>query len=59
MRKADLEKMAACLDEVRKLHATVVEGVKITNRALVLINKQMELMEDEFHAASGLAEPEN
>ena len=59
MKEADLKKMGDCLDEIRKLHADMIEGVKLSHLALGLINKQLQLMEDEFHIASQLSEPEN
>ena len=59
MREADLQKMGNCLDEVRRIHKDLVEGIKIIHRQLALVNKQLELMEDEFHIASRISEPEN
>ena len=59
MKEADLKKMGEILDEVRKGQANTIEGIKIVHRQLALITKQLRLMEDEFHIASQLAEPEN
>jgi hypothetical protein len=59
MKDADLKKMGEILDEIRKMHADAREGIKIVHRQLGLINKQLQLMEDEYHWASKLSEPEN
>lgn len=59
MKQADLKKMGEILEEVRKLNAHAVEGIKIVSRQNQLIIAQMQLMEDEFRIASQLAEPEN
>lgn len=59
MKEADLKKMGEILDEMRQHHAALVEGVKIVHRQLQAQLNQMQLMEDEFHIASQLSEPEN
>lgn len=59
MKQADLKKMGDALDEIRKSHGAILEGVKLIMRQLKLQTEQMQLMELEFHVASQISEPEN
>lgn len=59
MKQADLKKMGDALDEIRKSHAAILEGVKLVMRQLKIQTDQMQLMEIEFHIASQISEPEN